>query len=153
MMKQSTGRDMSAGPWRLASLAPAMALLSSCGFNFSLLPSAAEPYRTELADWHQEQLLEAPLGALPQDIADGLPDEYLADAWRFLARALETAPDGAARRWQSGDRTAALTVLAVSTDLTGKTICRTAIVSKEIAGAGRDYDLRSCRKANGTWAR
>lgn len=152
-MTQSTGRDMSARPWRLATLVPAMALLSSCGFSLSLLSGADEPYRNELADWHQGQLLEASLGAMPQEIADGLPDEYLADAARFLTRTLETAPDGAARRWQSSDRTAALTVQAVSTDMTGKTICRTAIVSSEFAGAGRDYDLRSCRKANGTWAR
>ncbi|MBE9554501.1 MAG: hypothetical protein IMF05_13645 [Proteobacteria bacterium] len=153
MMMQSTGREMSARPWRLATLVPAMALLSSCGFSFSFLPGADEPYRTELANWQQEQLLEAPLGAMPQEIADDLPDEYLADAGRFLTRTLEPAPDGAARRWQSSDRTAALTVQAVSTDMTGKTICRTAIVSSEFAGAGRDYNLRSCRKANGTWAR
>ena len=151
MMVNSTVNSVKIRLRRMAAFVPVMALLSGCGFNFPLLPAAGDPYRSELAEWQQNQLLEAPLGALPREVADGLPDEYIADAARFLTRTLETAPDGQKRHWRSLDRTAVLDIRLISTDADGGAVCRQAVLSLETRESSQDYELQVCRLRNGTW--
>lgn len=153
MTMQSVVNRASIKLLRLAILGPVMALLSGCGFVSSLLPTSDEPYRSELSEWQQGQLLAAPLGAMPQEVADGLPDEHLVDAARFLMRTLETAPDGQKRHWRSLDRAAVLDVRLVSTATDGEAVCRQAVLSLKTANSSGDYNLQACRLRNGTWAK
>lgn len=151
---QSTVKDADTRLRRMTALAPIMALLlSGCGLNLAMLPDTDKPYRTELTKWQQDQLLMAPLGAMPQEVADGLPDEHLADASRFLTRTLETAPDGQKRHWRSLDRQAALDIRLVSTAADGDAVCRQAVLSLETANSSGDYKLQACRLRNGTWTK
>jgi len=150
---QSNVLVASAGPRLLLVLVPVAALLSGCGFSFPFLPTSGEPYRAELAEWQQNQLLAAPLRAMPQEVADGLPDEHLADASRFLMRTLETAPDGQNRHWRSLDRKAVLDIRLVSTAADGEAVCRQAVLSLETVNSSGDYRLQACRLRNGTWTK
>jgi surface antigen len=152
-MVQSNGTREGTRLRRLAALAPVIGLLSGYGLSLSLLPSADEPYRTELADWQRNQLLAAQLGAMPQEVADGLPYEQIADAARFLTRTLETAPNGQKRHWKSLNRKAVLDIRLVSTTTDGEAICRQAVLSLETAETSRDYKLQACRLRNGTWTK
>lgn len=151
---QSTVKGADTRLRRMTALAPIMALLlSGCGLNLAMLPDTDAPYRAELTKWQQDQLLIAPLGAMPQEVADGLPDEYVADASRFLTRTLETAPDGQRRSWRSIDRKTALGIRPISTSSNEDGICRHAVLSLETAESSRDIDLQACRLKNGTWIR
>jgi len=151
MMTQFMNGQLKSRRWRLAVFTPAMVLLSGCGLDFSLVPMAAEPDRTELAEWQNKQLLDAPLAVLPNDIAASLPNDRVADAARFLTRTLETAPDGQQRLWRSLDGETVLAIRPVSTAAGGETVCRRAVLSLETAGTRRDFDLQACRSSNGIW--
>lgn len=144
---------MSSRQWRCTVLLPPLILLSGCGMSLSLLPVGDEPSRTELSEWQYHELLEQPLKAMPETIAASLPDNFVADAARFVTRTLETAPDGVARRWQSVDKTAALAIRPISTVVNGQTICRQAVVNLETAASHQEANLHACRSDNGIWTR
>ena len=151
MTMQFMNGQLKSRRWRRAAFVPAMMLLSGCGLDFSLVPMAGEPDRTELTEWQHKRLLDAPLAALPEDIAASLPNDGVADAARFLTRTLETAPDGQQRLWRSIDGQTVLAIRPVSTAADGETVCRRAVLSLETAGTRRDFDLRACRSSNGIW--
>ncbi len=94
-----------------------------------------------------------PLSAavMPDEISSALLNGYTAEAARFLARTLETAPDGAKRRWRSIDKGTTLIVQPRATHVTAQVICRDVEVRVVTARGSRDFEMRACRLQNGLW--
>lgn len=131
-------------------LMTAMLLLGGCSGN-SLFPTAAEPDRTELSEWQQEELLKAALAALPRETSASLPAAYAPEIARFLSRALETAPDGEERRWTSADRTFGLRFRPTATAIAEDSICRKFNLELGLPDGKRIVTLRACRLKSGRW--
>lgn len=139
--------------WRFAALFPALIPISGCGLDLPFLPMAGEPPPAELPEWQYGDLLNKTLMAMPEDMAEILPEQYVAEAARFLTRTLETAPDGASREWHSANGEAALAVRLISTAADGTGVCREAVLNLETADANEALNIRTCRLNNGLWTR
>lgn len=137
---------------RFTVLAVAAVLLGGCAGS-SLFPMSVEPDRTELTEWQQETLLKTALAVMPPEAANSIPSSQGRQAARFVARALETAPDGQTRNWQTADRSISLSVRPIATDSSSESICRDYDLKIKLAGATSSFTPRACRTTNGIWRR
>lgn len=137
-------------PLAVALVALAAFWLGGCSGD-SLFPMSAEPDRTELTEWQQESFLKAAIAVLPEEAADDIPSGQAQHAARFVARTLETAPDGQVRRWKSADSGTALVVRPLVTEVNGGSICRDFRLEIEIEGKASHFTSRACRMSSGIW--